>query len=125
MPITIGVAPNAFVNSESPMPNAAKFTPVNRHFILPGSKEKVMSTHYAALAPIHFADLFDGRLKDVGVHEQQSNKAKIRLPREDALQTAGISYGSTVTSKVLYPRSLGTEAMHLNVFFGRLLISLM
>jgi hypothetical protein len=31
-----------------------------------------MSTHYAALTPIHFADLFDGRLKEVGVHEQQN-----------------------------------------------------
>ena len=31
-----------------------------------------MSTDYAALTPIHFADLFDGRLKEVGVHEQQN-----------------------------------------------------
>jgi hypothetical protein len=32
--------------------------------------EKIMSTRYCTLTPIRFADLFDGRLKEVGIHEQ-------------------------------------------------------
>jgi hypothetical protein len=30
-----------------------------------------MSTYYRLLAPIRFADLFDGRLKEVGIYEHQ------------------------------------------------------
>ena len=33
-----------------------------------------MSTHFRPLTPIRMADLFDGRLKDVGVHEHHSKE---------------------------------------------------
>ena len=32
-----------------------------------------MSTDFRPLTPIRMADLFDGRLEDVGVHEHHSN----------------------------------------------------
>ena len=31
-----------------------------------------MSTHFQSLTPIRMADLFDGRLENVGVHEKRS-----------------------------------------------------
>ena len=34
-----------------------------------------MSTHFRPLTPIRMADLFDGRLKDVGVHELHTEDA--------------------------------------------------
>jgi len=34
-----------------------------------------MSTDFRPLTPIRMADLFDGRLKDIGVHEHHSKEA--------------------------------------------------
>jgi hypothetical protein len=35
-----------------------------------------MSTDFRPLAPIRMTDLFDGRLNDVGVHEQHSEERR-------------------------------------------------
>ena len=37
-----------------------------------------MSTDFLPLAPIRMADLFDGRLKDFGVHEHDSKNATVK-----------------------------------------------